>query len=197
MRRVKLVGRLFSSMFLCSLLMILASIALMVVLTVGDQLLAKKDHIEKNPLFSAYVIISPSMVPNINVYDAVVTIRASEDNIQMYDIITFLSKEIETHGVPITHRVVGLLKTDVGESAYRTKGDNNNKEDNAIILQSEVIGKVFCRIPMLGYVRTFVTSKIGFLLSVVLPLTVSFMFQIWKILNRNKNKKLEEEVEII
>ena len=195
MKNIKKLLQYLSSIFLYALLMILVVVVLMVVITIGDRVIAAKNHQDKAPLFSAYVIISPSMVPNINVYDAVVTVRVPENKIHMYNIITFLSKEIETHGVPITHRVVGILETESGEKAYRTKGDNNNKEDKALILQSEVIGKVFFRIPMLGYVRTFVTSKIGFLISIVLPLSISFVLEIWRIINRKKGK-VEEEVEL-
>lgn len=197
MKNIKKLLHYLSSIFLYALLMILVVVVLMVVITIGDRVIAAKNHQDKAPLFSAYVIISPSMVPNINVYDAVVTVRVPENKINMYNVITFLSKDIETHGVPITHRVVGILKTESGEKAYRTKGDNNNKEDKAIIRQSEVIGKVFFRIPMLGYVRTFVTSKIGFLISVVLPLFVSFVLEIWRIINKRKGKnKVEEEEEL-
>jgi len=193
--KIKQILHYLSSMLLYALLMILVVVVLMVVVTIGDRMISLKNHQSKAPLFSAYVIISPSMVPNINVYDAVITARVPQNRIGMYDVITFLSKEIETHGVPITHRVVGILKTEDGERAYRTKGDNNNKEDKAIILQSEVIGKVLFRIPMLGYVRTFVTSKIGFLISVVLPITASLFLEIWRFIHKRKERLQEKQKE--
>lgn len=200
MEKIKKLLHYLSSMVLYALLMILVVVVSMVVITIGDRAIALKNHESKAPLFSAYVIISPSMVPNINVYDAVITARVSQNKIGMYDIITFLSKEIDTHGVPITHRVVGILKTENGEKAYRTKGDNNNKEDKAIIRQSEVIGKVLFRIPMLGYVRTFVTSKIGFLISVVLPIAASLFLEIWRFIHRRKERlqeQKENQVEVL
>lgn len=194
MASIKRFGHLVSSILLYALLMILLVIVLMVGATVIDHFLSSKDSQKKSPLFGAYVIISPSMVPNINVYDAVVTIRTPEEKIEMYDVITFLSKDIETHGIPITHRVVGILETESGERGYRTKGDNNNGEDRAIILQKEVIGKVFLRIPMLGYVRTFVTSKIGFLVAIVLPLVTSFTIEILRAIKKKKENEVEEVI---
>lgn len=176
--------------------MILLVVVLMVGATVVDHFVSSNGSEKKSPLFGAYVIISPSMVPNINVYDAVVTIRSSKEKIEMYDVITFLSKDIETHGIPITHRVVGILETESGERGYRTKGDNNNGEDRAIILQKEVIGKVFLRIPMLGYVRTFVTSKIGFLVAIVLPLVSSFTIEILRAIKKKKEVS-SEDIDII
>ena len=74
-----------------------------------DQKIGAKKGESRSPLFGAYVIISTSMVPNINVYDAVVTARVDQKHIAVNDIITFISKEIETRGTPITHRVVGIV----------------------------------------------------------------------------------------
>ena len=138
MKTWKKIFHFISSIFLYSVLIILGIIVLLFLAYGIDQYIGKKNNEARSPLFSAYVIISPSMVPNINVYDAVFTMRVSQSKIKLYDIITFLSKEIETNGTPITHRVVGILETSDGERAYRTKGDNNESEDRALIRQSEV-----------------------------------------------------------
>ena len=158
-------------------------------------MIGMKNHEDRSPLFGVYVIISPSMVPNINVYDAVVTMRVPTDKIEMYDVITFLSKDINTHGTPITHRVVGIVETEDGKIGYRTKGDNNNAEDNALIMEDEVIGKVLFRIPMIGYVRTFITSRIGWLLIVVLPCVGIIIYDVGKLVGLIKNSKALPESE--
>ncbi|MDD6223531.1 MAG: signal peptidase I [bacterium] len=158
-----------SSVLLYSLLLILVIVSILIVIYLVDQFLGKKNNENRPPLFGAYVIISPSMVPNINVYDAVFTMRVKEEKIQLYDIITFLSKEIETNGTPITHRVIGILETEKGEKVYRTKGDNNPSPDRALILYSEVLGKVLFRIPMIGHIKTFIFSRLGWFIVVVLP----------------------------
>lgn len=199
MQKVKKFMHVVSSIVLYSLLMIMLVVTILVSLTVVDRFLPSSSKEDKPPLFGAYVIISPSMVPNINVQDAVVTMRVPTKKLKMYDVITFLSKDIDTHGVPITHRIVGLLDTEAGELAFRTKGDNNKAEDRAIILQSEVLGKVFFRIPMLGYIRTFVTSQIGFIITIVLPLLSAGIMEISKMINKkNKNdKNSKQELEVI
>ena len=48
-----------------------------------DQYMGSKSGEERSPLFGAYVIISESMIPSINVYDAVVTMRADENDIEI------------------------------------------------------------------------------------------------------------------
>ena len=75
MANIKRFGHLISSILLYALLMILLVVVLMVGATVVDHFISSNGSEKKSPLFGAYVIISPSMVPNINVYDAVVTIQ--------------------------------------------------------------------------------------------------------------------------
>ena len=191
MDTVRKVLHFLSTVFLYSLLIIVLIIAVFF----GAYVIGMKNHEDRSPLFGVYVIISPSMVPNINVYDAVVTMRVPTDKIEMYDVITFLSKDINTHGTPITHRVVGIVETEDGKIGYRTKGDNNNAEDNALIMEDEVIGKVLFRIPMIGYVRTFITSRIGWLLIVVLPCVGIIIYDVGKLVGLIKNSKALPESE--
>ena len=189
MDTVRKVLHFLSTVLLYSLLIIVLIIAVFFGAYVIDQMIGMKNHEDRSPLFGVYVIISPSMVPNINVYDAVVTMRVPTEKIEMYDVITFLSKDIDTHGTPITHRVVWIVETEDGKIGYRTKGDNNNAEDNALIMEDEVIGKVLFRIPMIGYVRTFITSRIGWLLIVVLPCVGIIIYDIGKLIGLVKNSK--------
>jgi len=195
MDRWKKISRFLSSVLFYSLIVILVIVGLMVGATAVDKFMGKKNNEIRNPLFGAYIIISPSMVPNINVYDAVITMRVSEKYIELYDIITFLSKEIETNGTPITHRVVGIVETEDGEKAYRTKGDANASEDRALIRQREVLGKVLLRIPMIGHVKTFLSSKFGWILMVVVPCLGIVGYDILKLTGLIKAKKETENEE--
>lgn len=195
MDTVRKVLHFLSTVLLYSLLIIVLIIAVFFGAYVIDQMIGMKNHEDRSPLFGVYVIISPSMVPNINVYDAVVTMRVPTEKIEMYDVITFLSKDIDTHGTPITHRVVGIVETEDGKIGYRTKGDNNNAEDNALIMEDEVIGKVLFRIPMIGYVRNFITSKLGWLLIVVLPCVGVIIYDIGKLVGLIKNSKAKSDNE--
>ena len=167
-------------------------IALMFLVSFVDQKIGQSKGEIRNPLFSAYIIISESMVPNINVYDAVVTVRVGEDKIKVDDIITFISKEIQTAGTPITHRVIGIVETETGIK-YRTKGDHNNTADFALIAPEELIGKVYLRIPMIGYVQTFMTKPLGWILIIVIPCLLIIGSDVVKLV-KNGGKKEEETV---
>lgn len=185
-----------SSVLFYSVVLVLGIAFLMFGATFVDKKLSASKGINRSPLFGAYVIISESMIPSINVYDAVLTIRATEDDIKTYDIITFLSKDIETAGTPITHRVVDIVHDQNDNSkiiGYRTKGDHNNTADFALIAPDEVIGKVFLRIPMIGYLQTIMTKPIGWLMIVVIPCLLIIGSDILKLIKTSRMKDEDQE----
>ena len=179
-----------TSVFLYSILTILGVIFIMFISYFIDQRVAASRGETRAPLFGAYVIISNSMVPSINVHDAVVTVRVSEKNIKMNDIITFISKDIQTRGTPITHRVVGIVYEEDNKTVlgYRTKGDHNNTQDFAIIKPDEVLGKVYLRIPMVGYLQTFLTKPIGWLLVIVIPCLLIITSDVTNIIKKTNSR---------
>lgn len=189
----KKVWHIMSSILFYSVMALVVVIALMFLISFIDQKIGQSKGEQRNPLFSAYIIISESMIPNINVYDAVVTVRVGEDKIKVNDIITFISKEIQTAGTPITHRVIGIVETENGIK-YRTKGDNNNTADFALIAPEEVIGKVYLRIPMIGYVQTFMTKPLGWILIIVIPCLLIIGSDIVKLI-KNSGKKEDSNIQ--
>ena len=188
---VKMVLHFITSVFLYSIIAILGLIFLMFSAYFIDQKIGAAKGESRAPLFGAYVIISESMIPKINVNDAVVTMRVSEKHIHKNDIITFLSKDIETMGTPITHRVVGIVYEDNDSKkvlGYRTKGDNNNTQDFALIKPDEVLGKVYLRLPKVGYIQSFLSKPSGWLLLIVLPCLIIIGNDVYKIIKKISNE---------
>lgn len=122
------------------------------------------------PKFSIYTIISPSMTPNINVYDAIINVRVDDpSDIEVGDVITFISTSLLTPGTTITHRVTAITTDENGEACYQTKGDYNPVADQACARYNNIIGKVVFKIPQLGRVQFFLASKMGWLLCILIP----------------------------
>ena len=119
---------------------------------------AKGDKYE--PAFSLYTIISPSMVPNLNVYDVVINTRVdSQDEIKIGDVITFKSESAECYGKTVTHRVVSIKKDENGNCSYQTKGDNNFISDSSLAPYKNIIGKVLFKIPQLGRIQIILANN--------------------------------------
>lgn len=194
--KLKKIIQFLSSILFYSVMLILIVIVIMFGAYYIDRQIGLKKGEVRSPLFGAYVIISESMVPSINVYDAVLTVRVNEKQIDKYDIITFISKDIQTAGTPITHRVIDIVHDPNDETkilGYRTKGDHNNTPDFALIAPNEVIGKVYLRIPLIGYLQTFMTKPIGWLLIVVIPCLLIIGNDVIKIIKGNSKKEDEND----
>ncbi len=122
------------------------------------------------PKYSIYTIISGSMHPTIKVYDTIINERVDNpSDIQVGDVITFVSTSLLTPGTTITHRVVGITEDSDGEACFRTKGDYNGVEDQSCAKFRNIIGKVILKIPQLGRVQFFLASRAGWLLCILLP----------------------------
>lgn len=144
------------------------------------------------PLFSAYVIISPSMEPTIKVQDAVILKRVEAEDIKKGDIITFTSTDDRYSGVTITHRVVGVEQTSSGKYMFRTKGDNNNTEDPTLVGEDYINGKVILKIPKIGYIQYFLSQAYGWIIAIVIPCAGIIIYDIIKVIKLVKKNLVKK-----
>ena len=113
-----------------------------------------------------FTIHGGSMMPTIPVGSVVAVKSVGASTIKAGDIITFRTGT-EADKV-ITHRVVEV-SNDSGALSFRTAGDSNAKPDGNVVLAENVVGKVWFHVPFLGYLSSFVTTKLGFILLIVVP----------------------------
>ena len=135
------------------------------------------------PKFSIYTIATGSMVPNINVYDAVINMRVEDpSDLKVGDVITFRSSSSLTPNMTITHRIKAISEDEeTGEICFITKGDANPVEDDSCTKHSNIIGKVIIRIPGLGHIQRFLASGFGWLLCILIPALVIIARDIMKL----------------
>lgn len=152
---------------------------------------------QKQPL-GLYTIISPSMTPNIQVYDVVFVVRKDPKDIEIGDILSYYSTNSYFGSTPITHRVVEKFNTANGYT-FRTKGDANPVPDSEIIDEAHVIGVTKMVIPKLGRVQFFLASKFGWFTLILIPAVGVIIYDILKLFKlikiKNKMQSLEEETE--
>lgn len=170
----------FVLLLICAALLLYYFIATRIYATKGSKY---------EPKFSLYTIISPSMVPNINVYDVIVDLRVDEPKeIEIGDVITFYSDSPELRGGTITHRVISIIRDENGNYSYQTKGDNNLIEDSSTVPFDKIVGKVAIRIPQLGRIQFFLASNFGWLLLILIPALYIIFKDVFKIIKLNKNE---------
>lgn len=142
----------------------------------------------KIPPFGLYTIISPSMTPNIKVYDVVFVKNVDTSTLKVNDVITFYSTNAFFGGTPITHRIVEVLNVPETGTMYRVKGDANEDADQEKVLPENVIGKVVFKIPQLGKLQFFLASKTGWLVAILIPAILILIYDIYKLIKLISNK---------
>lgn len=159
---------------------------------VSANIYAKKGE-KFEPKFSLYTIVSPSMEPNIKVYDVILNTRIDDPaDIKVGDVITFISTSTISNGMTVTHRVTRVENGPDGLE-FATKGDNNITEDTDTAKQANLLGKVVLKIPQLGRLQFFLSTKGGWLLVIIFPALLIIVNDIFKIFKLNKAKKNLEE----
>ena len=187
-----------AKVFLYSILIILILVVIGFLVYFVDMMKNLKSGENKTPLIGAYIIISPSMEPTIKVEDAIVILRHDPEDLEVGDIITFLSSDPRYSGITITDRIVGIEKSETGKIFYRTKGDNNNSEDAALVSSDNVYGRVVIKIPKIGYIQYALTRSYGWLVLVVIPclgIVIYDIIKLFKSIFKVTPKKGKKEVE--
>ena len=167
---------------------------------ISVKLLASKGE-NYEPLFSIYSVQTGSMEPTIKTKDVIVNVRVNKlSDVKVNDVITFISTWQVNYGMTMTHRVVGIQKTDDGKPCLVTKGDNNTQEDAVCVTEENLVGVVKAVIPGLGKIQLFLSSTLGWLLIIIIPalyIIVKDIMNIFSITFKdgkdNKNNKDNKE----
>ena len=186
-KRKKLFKLLYKSVSYTFIVILMIIAAFFITYTISGKIAEKRGE---NPPFGLYTIISPSMEPNIKVYDVVFVKKVNTDTLKENDVITFYSSNSYFGDTPITHRIVEVLNIpDIG-IMYRVKGDANEIADNEKVYPNNVIGKVVFKIPQLGRIQFFLASKSGWLIAILIPAIFIIAYDIYKLIRlimlRNK-----------
>jgi hypothetical protein len=70
-----------------------------------------------------------------------------------------------------------------------TKGDNNDVSDTHVIADGDIVGKYIGKISKLGKVMDLLSSSAGFLIILVLPMLLFFIYQVYHLIMVSINLK--------
>ena len=148
--------------------------------------------------FIPMTVESASMEPTFKVNDLIICREVDDVNtLQEGDVITFWTI-IDGAKVKNTHRIVSVVDN-AGSRSFVTRGDNNGVDDDGSVPAGDVIAKwTGVRLPLLGKVMSFLTTKTGFFCIIVIPLALFFLFELYKFivtLIEMKKPKLTESDE--
>lgn len=130
--------------------------------------------------YTPLTVASDSMLPTFRAGDLIVIRKCDPAGLKQGDIITFHAI-INNQYALNTHRIAEIQDID-GARSYVTKGDNNAIPDVHMITDGDIVGKFVTRVPGVGKVMDFLSSSLGFLVIIVLPLLIFFIYQVYHLI---------------
>ncbi len=129
-------------------------------------------------------ILSPSMEPKYPTGSVIYVVDTDPAELKVRDVITFRLSENMT----ATHRIIELIPDEDDPSIvrFRTKGDNNNTVDGALVEFGDVIGKPVLCIPLLGYLAMYIQSPPGSYIAIGVALVMILFVMIVDIITDDK-----------
>ena len=131
--------------------------------------------------YTPLTVQSDSMVPTFAAGDLIFIKKCDPATLEEGDIICFHTI-IDNDYALNTHRIKSIES--VGDArSYTTIGDNNNGiTDQHVISDGDIVGKYVGHLAGFGKVMDFLSSSTGFLIVIILPMMLFFIYQIYHLI---------------
>ena len=131
--------------------------------------------------YTPLTVQSDSMVPTFAAGDLIFIKKCDPATLKEGDIICFHTI-IDNEYALNTHRIESIES--VGDArSYTTIGDNNNGiTDQHVISDGDIVGKYVGHLTGFGKVMDFLSSSTGFLIVIILPMMLFFIYQIYHLI---------------
>ena len=146
--------------------------------------------------YSGFSIQTDSMEKKIMTGDFILGKECDPTTLEVDDIITFYTVTADGQPFINTHRIIKKIETASGVF-YETKGDNAPKDDRLVYSGDIICKYTGFRVPLLGYILTFLSTQLGFFLCIVLPVLLYTIWEIYKLIAvvmHNQKVKIITEV---
>jgi signal peptidase len=137
--------------------------------------------------YTPMIVETESMSPTFDAGDLIFIKTCDTSSLKEGDIITFHTI-INNEYALNTHRIEEIIETD-GVRSYVTKGDNNDISDTHVIVDGDIVGKYAGRLAKVGKVMNILSSSAGFLIIIVLPMLLFFIYQVYHLIMVSINLK--------
>lgn len=157
-----------------------------------------------------YIVRTPSMSlsennkdmdVHIDEGDIVITrIPSDQERYQLKvgDIITFISKNEDTYGEPVTHMVMEVeIDPETGRLiGYTTGGTNTGNKDEVVVEPDYILGIYVNKLPILGHFFAFLKTTPGYIVCILIPFLLLIGYQGVNCIRLFRRYKKEQMAEI-
>ena len=142
-----------------------------------------------------------SMKPTFNPGDIIIGQKLTDDEASKLKVDDIITYEADLNGDNIyelnSHRIVKVVTNENGYVSYITRGDNNPGDDRFEVNSGDVVCKYTgTRIKGAGKVLGFLQTSKGFLICIVLPLVLFFVFELIRFVKKFTELKGADKAEI-
>ena len=152
-----------------------------------------KNSVARVAGFTPLIVKSDSMAPVFHAGDLIIIKECDVATLKKGDIITFHTI-INNEYALNTHRI-DSINEEGNIRSYVTKGDNNAIADTSFITDADIVGIYVTKVAFLGKLMSFLSSSTGFLLVIVLPMLLFFVYQVYHLVIVSINLKKAIAVE--
>lgn len=145
--------------------------------------------------FSMLRVSSESMEPELNVGDIILVKEVEPETLNKGDVITYNGEEGPVAGKLITHQIVSEPYEKDGVYYFTTRGIKPGALDDPEIDDTQIHGKVLCKIPLVGTLYDFFTHWYG-LAAFAAILLIAFSSEIINLVSIIRNKDEDEDPEV-
>ena len=153
------------------------------------------DQNERNLFgFKFFVVTSDSMAAtDFDAGDIIISKKVDARDLEVGDIITFVSQNSYNYGETVTHKIRKVTRTDDGAIAFVTYGTTTDTDDEA--LATIIVGQYIGRIPNLGSFFLFLKTTPGYILCILVPFLLLILYQglsTVRLFRKYKKEQLDE-----
>lgn len=145
--------------------------------------------------YSMLRVSSESMEPELKIGDIILVKEVEAETLQRGDVITYHGKEGQVAGKLITHQIVSEPYEKDGLYYFTTRGIKEGALDDPEIDETQILGKVQFKVPIVGTIYDFFTQWYG-LAAFAAILLIAFSSEIINLVSilRNKDEDIDPEV---
>jgi signal peptidase len=181
MKVVKRMGVVLISIVLWAVIL-LAALYAFTILTTRDEA-----NVTNIAGYTPMVVETDSMSPVFRSGDLIFIKKCDASTLKEGDIVCFHTI-IENQYALNTHRIESIEENNSVRS-YTTKGDNNEFSDTHMISDGDIVGKYAGHLPKMGKVMDFLSDSVGFMIIIVLPMLLFFIYQVYHLIMVSVNLK--------
>ncbi|MGN0453419.1 MAG: signal peptidase I [Ruminococcus sp.] len=142
--------------------------------------------------FSVLRVSSESMEPELQVGDIIIVRRVEPDELEKGDVISYRGKKGPVADMLVTHQIVSEPYEKDGVYYFTTRGIREGAVNDPEIDESQVLGKVLIKVPVLGTLYDFFSHWYGFVAFAAI-LLIAFSGEIINLINIIRHKYDESD----